>query len=163
MRWDEIGARSRALLERVARRAFKPGTPLPALEARVEAQAGPTPPRVAVAEEALEGILGRILDEAAKHSRWSTGSSIALAWSLGRGPDGGDAAVVDVEMRGCSGFDEAGMAWRAFSPTRTAAPWAGAPGSRSRPRPAGPRGRGPCTSPAPASCARTAPKGGPRG
>ncbi len=114
LRWSEAAQRTRALAGRIVRKAGD-GVPAVAAEAAEAQGAGP---RIAVPEEALEAILTRILDEAARHARTGQGgvASILLRWSLQEGQGDERAAVLDVEMSGGRGFDEAGR--RAFDSGR---------------------------------------------
>ncbi len=116
LRWDEAPQRTRALAGRIVRKAGEgAGTPAVKAEAAGTDGAGP---RVAVPEEALEAILARILDEAARHARTGQGrkASILLRWSLAAGQGGEKTAVLDIEMSGGRGFDEAGR--KAFDSAR---------------------------------------------
>lgn len=112
MRWDDIGPRTRVLVERIVRKTREAGDEA-AAPPRVRctaAETGDAPPRIAIPEEALEGIMARILDEAARHAFGGSKHrpQISLAWSLDERPGEGRVAVLDVELGGARGFDSAG-------------------------------------------------------
>ncbi|MBW2262641.1 MAG: hypothetical protein JRG91_11760 [Deltaproteobacteria bacterium] len=108
LRWDEAAQGTRALASRIVRKAGD-GTGHPAVKAETGEADGPGP-RIAIPEEALEAIIARILDEAARHARTGQGSkaAILLRWSLGTGKGDEKEAILDVEMSTGRGFDEAG-------------------------------------------------------
>lgn len=112
MRWDELEDRTRSLLERLVRRSEE----APSVRCTVEDPGG-AGPRLAVAEEALEAILARILDEAARHAFAGSDEkpSAHARWSLEARPSGTDA-VLAIELHASRGFDEAGR--RAFDSGR---------------------------------------------
>ena len=114
LRWDEAVQRTRALAGRIARKSSSGAAPVVRAGAEAIDGAGP---RVAVPEEALEAILARILDEAARHGRKDGAAGVIdLGWSLDEGQGGERVAVLDVELSGGRGFDEAGR--RAFDTGR---------------------------------------------
>ncbi len=119
IRYDELAQRTRTVAQRLLKRAdaAQEGAPAPALTARVAPVAG-QPPRVAIAEEALERILGRVLDEAMRHqmAQAGTGLAVDLSWSLGEGPGAERCALLELALHGGRGFDPAGR--QAFDSAR---------------------------------------------
>jgi hypothetical protein len=103
MRWDELEKRTRTLVSRILASAKL--DPPPQVICRVKRTAASTPPRLALAEEALEAILGRILDEAVKHAFGDAPARprVVLTWSLD-----GQSAALELELHGGRGFDAAG-------------------------------------------------------
>jgi hypothetical protein len=108
LRWDEAAQRTRALAGRIARKAGE-GTGAAAVRAEAADTQG-AGPRIAVPEEAVEAILARILDEAARHDPADEGgrSEILLRWSLIEGQGDERRAVLELETSGGRGFDESG-------------------------------------------------------
>jgi hypothetical protein len=109
IRYDEIEARTRALVQKVVRRTGDEAPGGGGLRIRCKSSpATGQPPRLAIAEEALEEILARILDEAIHHSYGGgEGGGIELIWSLGAS-ESERTAVLELMLHGGKGFDEAG-------------------------------------------------------
>jgi hypothetical protein len=107
IRYDEVAARTRTIVQKVVRRSGDgPGGPGMRIRCKATEPSG-QPPRLAIAEEALEGILGRILDEAIRHSFDGSAGGIELLWSL-RSSGKEPAAILELMLHGGRGFDEAG-------------------------------------------------------
>jgi hypothetical protein len=107
IRYDELAPRSRKLVQRILHRSGEDGE----AELRLRCKAAPLsgePPRLAVAEEALERILGRILDEAVKHAFEQRRGGVSMLWSIETAPADERAAVLVLTLHGGRGFDAAG-------------------------------------------------------
>lgn len=116
IRHDELDARTRAVAQRILRRSADEGAPLP-VRVKVQKVSGQSP-RLALAEEALERILARILDEAVKHGfgEGAARGAVEMTWELQTDGAQEPCAVLEVALHGARGFDEAGR--RAFDSGR---------------------------------------------